>query len=129
MTSHQTIYHVPASLSCHSCPMKNQLKPGMDYAESPCSACPLKKDIQVQQKQIIQDNHQAERLIRFINRMLSVVHSSKRRSILFIMLRNPGIRDRQIAEKLDLPRRNVSYHTRIIRQTLPELLKGKPYHV
>ena len=114
--------------SCSSCQYKHLVTPGMDYWKSPCSACPLKKNSPVQTKQIIQpDNHQAERMIGFITRLMTVVASEKRRKILFILLRCPGIRDRQIAERLGLPRRNVSYHTHIIRSTLPELLKGKPH--
>ena len=101
----------------------------MDYWQSPCSSCPLKKNVAIQQKQIIQINSNAERMIAFVSRMLSVLNTEKRRKILFLMLRHPGIRDRQIADKLNLPRRNVSYHTRIIRMYLPELLKGKSYHV
>ena len=109
---------------CSTCPMQSKIRPGMDYWQSPCSACSLKKDDPMQKKQIIRPEGPA-RLIKFIDRLLFVVRSERRRRILYDLLRHPGSRDSDIAARLNLPRRNVSYHTRIIRQTLPELLHIK----
>ena len=126
MTADPVNYFVPENLSCSSCSLKSKIRPGMRYEDTPCSICPLKKDVATQRKQIIRSNRSA-RLIGFVERLLSIAAHEKRKRILFLLLENPGLRDRQIADRLDLPRRNVSYHTRLIRDTLPELLEGKPY--
>ncbi len=111
-------------LSCTTCPLKDRIRPGMDYWQSPCSACPLKRDDPSQKKQIIRPDGSA-RVIKFIERLLSVTKSERRKRILYDLLRHPGSRDSDIARRLDLPRRNVSYHVRIIRSTVPELLKSQ----
>ena len=115
-----------STLSCSSCPMNKQIRPGMRYEDSPCASCPLKKDDQTQKKQIIRPDV-GDRMIRFIDRLLFVVKSSRRKRILYDMLRHPGSRESEIARRLDLPRRNVSYHARIIRRSLPELMSHNPF--
>jgi len=117
-------YPVPDSLSCSACPAKKRIRPGMDYLQSPCSSCPLKKDNPLQKKQIIRPD-KAARMIGFIDRLLDVVKSERRKRILYDMLHHPGSRDSDIAQRLNLSRRNVSYHTRIIRTVLPELINLK----
>ncbi|MBO4303533.1 MAG: winged helix-turn-helix domain-containing protein [Lentisphaeria bacterium] len=111
-------------ISCTSCPMKKKIVPGMRYEDSPCSACPLKNDSIIQKKQIIKKNFHAERIIDFLLRLEMIFALPKRKEILFLILRAPGISDKKIAEALGLSRRNVSYHTKLIRSTLPELVKG-----
>ena len=111
-------------LSCSTCPLKTSIRPGMDYWQSPCSFCPLKNDDPMQKKQIIRPDGSA-RMIGFIERLLYVVKSDRRKRILYDLLRHPGSRDSDIARRLDLSRRNVSYHVRIIRTTLFELMNLK----
>lgn len=127
MTTEPVNYFVPENLSCSSCSMKPMIRPGMRYEDTPCAICPLKKDVPVQRKQILR-SARSTRIISFVNRLLSIVAHENRKRILFLLLEDPGLRDRQIADRLDLPRRNVSYHTRLIRDTLPELLSGKPFN-
>ena len=117
------------NLSCSTCPMREQIRPGMDYWQSPCSACPLKNDDPNQPKQIIQkDNYQAERMIDFIERLLFVVSSPKRREILYIVLMNPGISNNKLAEMFEVSHQYISYHMQVIRTKLPELM-GKSYFI
>ena len=118
---HRNITRIPDSLSCSACSLKDRIRPGMDYWQSPCSACPLKLDEPSQKKQIIRQDSSA-RLIGFVERLLSVVKSERRKRILYDLLRHPGSRDSDIALRLKISRRNVSYHTHIIRAAVPELL-------
>lgn len=119
-------YFINPTLSCESCPHKSELQFGDDYENTACSACPLKHNPIHQRKQIIMPE-QNIRLIAFIKRLLYVCRNERRTEILFIMLRHREYTDRRIAEAVNLPRRNVSYHTRIIRDLLPELIYRRIY--
>lgn len=116
-------------LSCASCKFYLTAAPGSDYAASPCSSCEMKQDYHAQKKQIIPTGRDPEMLIDFLERLRSIVGNEKRRRILFVILRNPGIHDSTVAERLEIPRRTVSHHIRIIRLMLPEVMQGKPYAV
>lgn len=117
-------YYVDPGVNCESCPHKDKIRFGDDYANTPCSVCALKRNVYNQPKQIITPEHN-QVLIAFIQKLLYVCRTERRKEILFLMLRYPNLRDKEIAERLSLPRRNVSYHTNLIRIMLPELLKQR----
>lgn len=118
---------VKPELSCSSCRFYLAAPPGTPYADTPCSSCDMKHNFMFQKKQIIV--HDPELLIDFLERLRTILSHEKRRRILFVVLRNPGIRDAAVAERLDLKRRIVSHHLRTIRLMLPEIMQGKPYAV
>lgn len=124
MTEVDEEYYLNPDLNCESCSQRNKIKFGDDYANTPCSVCALKRNVPRQHKQIITPEHN-QALISFIQKLLYVCRNEKRKEILFMLLRYPHLRDKEIAERLVQPRRNVSYHTKLIRRMLPELLKQR----
>ena len=111
-------------MSCHNCIFTSHLSPGDDYNQTPCSICELAENTHKEEPEIIYEVADNEKIVSFIKKMIIVTSSPVRTKILFLLIRHPYIKDAEIASRMNIPRRNVSYHTRIIRKTIPELLKG-----
>ncbi len=108
-------------IDCYSCKEKNKLRQGMDYAASPCAKCRLAKDIPHENAQYISSAPESEKLISFFERTRFVMRHSARRKMLYALLNNPRITDKQLADCFRLSRRKVSYHVRVIKKSIPEI--------
>ena len=107
-------------IDCYSCREKEKLRPGMDYASSPCSTCRLSRN-STHEYSRISGPSDAGKLISFFKRTRFVMRHSARREILYLLLRNPRATDREIAECFRISRRKASYHVRVIKRSIPEI--------